>query len=150
MKAKVGTVALVIHKKGEAAHLVEALSDHEEIAMLGVRMQQGDENPLRSIYDLRSQQVQEDNEFADYIEEILSRPFVKRELRDQGVRWFRSKMKIEDYQKCERDATRVIAGYAYKVYQQNPQRKDFLLASENAKVRILVFEFVEKEEKTAA
>ncbi|MGE0615935.1 MAG: hypothetical protein AB7P04_09855 [Bacteriovoracia bacterium] len=137
---KVGTVALVVNTHGESPVLVEALSDDREIGILEKGMDQGDGNPLALIYDLRERQEKEDEEFGDYVEELLSQPFLKPEIQDQGVQWLRSKIKIEEYQKSESDATRIIASYAYQIYQEDRARKDFTLASPNAKVRIRVFE----------
>ncbi len=148
--SKVGTVALIVKESEAGPTLVEALSDLEEISVLEKQILEGGINPLQEVYDLRSKHDKEDEEFGDYIEEILCQPFVKEELREQGVRWFKSKIKIEEFQRCERDATRVIAGYAYKLFQDNPKRKDFLLASEHAKVRILVFELPKMKEATSS
>ena len=91
---KVGTVALVVQISQESKNLVEALTDHEEIALFGVRVKSGDHNPLHTIRSLREQHQKDDEEFGDYIEDILCQPFVRSELKEQGVRWFKSKAKI--------------------------------------------------------
>ena len=45
----------------------------------------------------------------------------------------------EGGQRSEKEATTVIAGYAFKLFMENPKRTEFLLAGPAAKVRIRVF-----------
>ena len=45
----------------------------------------------------------------------------------------------EEFQKNEREAARIIAEYAIKVFSGNPDRRDFFLAGPKAQVRVRVF-----------
>ena len=96
--SKVGTVALVLKQSEAGLTLIEALSDLEEISVLERQLLEGGINPLLEVYQLRTRHEKEDEEFGDYIEEILCQPFVKEDLREQGLRWFKSKIKIEEFQ----------------------------------------------------
>jgi hypothetical protein len=141
---KSATIALVVRSlQGEAPEIVEVLSDDREISMLESSWGSGGEacnQMLERIHDLRSTQEREDEEFADYVEDLLSQPFVKPEIQEHGVQWLKSKMRIEEFQRNEREAASIIAEYALKVYSTNPQRKDFLLAGPRAQVRVRIFE----------
>jgi hypothetical protein len=140
---RTGTVALVVAKALEDSScsetLVEALSDDQEIQLFEKIVQSGSADPLQQIYAHREKAKQEDEEFGDYVENLLCQPFLRTEVREHGIQWLKSKMKIEQYQRTESEATRVIANYAYQVYIKDPTRTDFFLASDNAKVRIRVF-----------
>jgi hypothetical protein len=81
----------------------------------------------------------EEGEFGDYVEELLSQPFVGTEIQEHGVQWLKSKIRIERYQRTETDAAKVIAEYAMKVVSEDPDKTDFFLAGPNTMVRIRVF-----------
>ena len=136
---KVGTVALIVRSDGTAPTLIETLSDDREIAMLEAALGSGENDPLEPVYSLRARQAKEDQEFGDYVEELLSQPFVRPEIQEHGIQWLKSKIRIEQYQKCEGEATQVIANYAFKLFLENPKRTEFFLAGPAAKVRIRVF-----------
>lgn len=136
---KVGTIALVIRFDHRSPVLVDSLSDDREIAMLEAAMGSGKTDPLETVYSMRFRQAKEDEEFGNYVEELLSQPFIRPEIQEHGIQWLKSKIRIEQYQKCEAEATQVIAGYAFKVFQENPKKKDFFLAGPTAKVRIRIF-----------
>jgi hypothetical protein len=141
---KTGTVALIVgHRPGEPPTgdpvLVEALSDDREIEALERAVRAGNEAPLVTVYELRSRQSREDEEFGDYVEELLSQPFVRPEIQEHGVQWLKSKIRIEQFQRSETEAMRVIADYAFKLFLQDRNKTDFLLASAAAQVRIRVF-----------
>ena len=59
----------------------------------------GDRNPLQRVYDHRNDQFREDEEFSDYVEDLLSRPNLKAEMQNYGVQWLKSKIRIERYSK---------------------------------------------------
>lgn len=136
---KVGTVALVIGDNEGEPVLVTAIADDQEIEILEAALNQGEENPLRIIHAFRLQQTREDEEFGDYVEEMLTKPGLKDDLRRHGLQWFQSRGKIEMYKKMEEDATKVIAEYAYEVYQADHSKTDFILAGPQAEVRIRIF-----------
>ena len=136
---RAGTVALIVRYEGEGPELVEALSDDSEITVLERALTEGEGDPLEAVHAHREKVRQEDEEFGDYVEELLSQPFLKPEVQEHGVQWLKSKIKIEKYQRCEQEATRVIAEYAYALYCRDPERLDFFLAGPSARVRIRVF-----------
>jgi hypothetical protein len=137
---KIGTVALIIDlRDDETPVILETLSDDAEIATLEAALGAGEQDPLTIVHQMRARQQREDDEFGNYVEELLSQPFVRPEIQEHGIQWLKSKIRIEDFQKKEADATKVIAEYALKVYRDNPAAKDFFLAGPAAKVRIRVF-----------
>jgi hypothetical protein len=136
---KSATLALIIRHAQDGPVLVETLSDDREINLLEGELQKGDPDPLDRIHAHREQVQKEEEEFGDYVEELLSQPFVRPEIQDHGLQWLKSKIRIEQYQRSETDAARVIADYAYRVYREDPARTDFVLAGPTNKVRIRVF-----------
>jgi hypothetical protein len=135
---RIGTVALVVRDSQGKFELIESLSDDAEIETLESALEKGQPDPLASVQRLRQRIAQEDEEFGDYIEELLSQPTVRPEIREHGLKWLRSKMRIEQFQRSEREATEVIAQFAFRVFSQEPERRDFLLAGPNAQVRVRV------------
>lgn len=138
-KSKAGVVALVVGERLGKKILVDQLSDEQEIALFQAALESGEKKPLELVYSLRSRQKSEEEEFGNYVEELLSQPFVRQEIVDHGVQWLKSKMKIEEYQRCESEATRVIAQYAFKIFEDDPSRVEYMLAGPSAKVKIKVF-----------
>jgi hypothetical protein len=137
---KAATIALIVRSlQGTSPQLVDVLSDDREISLLESEVGSGEQDPLKRVYEFRSHQAREDDEFADYVEDLLSQPFVKPEIQEHGVQWLRSKMRIEQFQKNEAEAAKVIAQYALKVFSTDPERRDFLLAGPRAQVRVRVF-----------
>ena len=136
-RMKPATIALVINAKDHA--LLEALSDDLEIQTFEKEVMEGNPNPLGIVLRQRQQQTKEEEEFGDYVEELLSQPFLKTEIQEHALKWLRSKVRIEEYQKRESEAAEVIADYALKVFRSDPDRTDFLLAGPTNKVRVRVF-----------
>ncbi len=135
---KAATIALIVRAaQDQSPEVVEVLSDNREIQMLEEDMSES--NPLRRIHEHRDTQAREDADFADYVEDLLSQPFLKPEIQAHGVQWLKSKIRIEQYQKSEAEAAHIIAEYAIKVYAENPERRDFFLAGPKAQVRVRVF-----------
>ena len=135
---KIGTVALVVSLENESLKLVETFSDDREIAAFESALGLG-ANPLEKVYELREKQAKEDDDFGNYVEDLLSQPFVRPEIQEHGVAWLKSKIRIEEYQKCELEAAQIIANYAFNRFQQSPEVKEFLLVGPVAKVKIRVF-----------
>jgi hypothetical protein len=126
---KAATVALVVRSPhGENPELIDVLSDDREISLLESELGSGEADPLQRVYEFRSNQMREDEEFADYVEDLLSQPFVKPEIQEHGVQWLKSRLRIERFQKNEAEAARVIAQYALKVFSEDAGRREFLLA----------------------
>ncbi len=137
--SKTGLVALIIDEsKGGKPQLLEALSDEKEISLYVEALESSHPDPLKCVYEWRVQQEQEDEEFGNYVEELLSQPFVKPEILHHGVQWLKSKMRIEEFRKSELEATRVIATYAYDIYCRDPQKSDFVLSGPTASVRVRI------------
>jgi hypothetical protein len=140
---KVATVAIVVCKTPDAStegmSLVEVLSDEHEIGLLEASCKAGSDDPMEPVHEFRRRQHVEEGEFGDYVEELLSQPFVGTEIQEHGVQWLKSKIRIERYQRTETDAAKVIAEYAMRVVSEDPEKTDFFLAGPNTMVRIRVF-----------
>lgn len=137
---KTPTVALVVRSIEGAPQLVDILCDDGEIALLELAILENREDPLDAVYDHRKQTQKEESEFADYVEDLLSQPFLRPEIQEHGIQWLKSKLRIEEYQQSEVDAARVIAAYAFQIFAQEPQKTDFFLAGPRTQVRIRVFD----------
>lgn len=141
---RTGTVALIVSSGlidpavPPTYALVDALSDDEEIDLIHEAISRGERDPLAHVYSERKRKREDDEVFGDYVEALLCQPFLKEEIKNHGLQWLESKIKIEKFQKSEADATRVIAEYAFQVFLQNAEVKDFILASSTAKVRVRV------------
>jgi len=136
---KVSTVALVLSVDSGLPLLVEALHDEYEIEFMEIAIRSGQLNALQQIHEHRDRINKQENEFGDYVEELLSQPFLRREIQTHGVQWLKSKIKIEKYQKTENEAVQVISDYAYNLYKNDPGRTDFFLASPMSQIRIRIF-----------
>lgn len=134
------TIAIVVTRNGGEPVLAETLTSPEEILELEMAMINRDPEPLKRVVAFRDRQKAEDEEFADYVEGLLSQPFLKSEVQEHAVQWFKSRSKIETYQKAEDEASRVIAQYAFQVFSEDPAKTDFLLAGPKARVRIRVID----------
>jgi hypothetical protein len=138
-RMKTATVALVVHYNQDEPTLTTILSDEQEIEIFETAVSEGQPDPMTSLCDFRDRRKKEEEEFGDYVEELLSQPFLRRDIQEHGVQWLRSKIRIEQYQRAELEAARVIADYAYQLYQQNRELRDFFLSGPNTRVRIRIF-----------
>lgn len=134
------TIALVVTRHRGQPVLTETLTSSEEILELELAMMNRDPEPLKRVHDFRNKQVTDEEEFADFVEGLLSQPFVKPEVQDHAVQWFKSRAKIETFQKAEDDASRIIANYAFQIYCGDPSKTDFMLAGPRAKVRVRIID----------
>ncbi len=139
------TIALIVTLRKEGPILTETLTSADEILELDLAIHNREPQPMKRVHDYRLKQVAEDEEFADFVEGLLSQPFLKPEVQEHAVQWFKSRVKIEGFQKAEDEASRVIAQYAYQIYLADSQRTDFLLTGPKAKVRIRVIEIASAE-----
>ncbi len=137
---KTGTVALVVALKEGQPVLLEQLSDDLEITLLEEALQERMKEPLELIYAHRQRQQEEDEEFGDYVERLLSQPAVRPEIQAHGVQWLKSKLKIESFQKSETEASKIIADFAFRLFREDPDKTDFILAGPVAQVRVRVFQ----------
>ncbi len=148
---KTGTVALVLRcpaARPQDAVLVEALSDDREIELMEAAIIAGEKEPLDLLGRVREREKKEEEEFGNYVEDLLSKPFLRPEVQEHAVQWLHSKIRIDKYQKSEQEAVRVIADYALKLFQGDPEKVDFLLAGPHAQVRVRIF--VIEESRSAA
>ena len=134
------TIALIVTRNQGEPVLAETLTSAEEILELELAMMNRDPEPLKRVEEYRSKQTHEEEEFADFVEGLLSQSFVKADVQEHAVQWFKSRAKIESYQKAEDDASRTIALYAFQVFVTDPKRTDFMLAGPRSKVRIKVID----------
>lgn len=137
---KTNPIALVVSGGNGSWVLVDVLSNEKEIEYLEHLIQQGDPEPLQRIYQLRAIQQSQDDEMGDYIESLVSQPFIDQKIKDQGIRWFKSKIKIENYHQLEREAAQVISDFAFKMFQEFPEKTDYLLISPQSQVRVRIFQ----------
>lgn len=136
---KTATVALVVKFENQDPQLLETLSDDREITVFESAVESGEQDPLTRLVEHRQAQAREDEEFGNYVEELLSQPFLKPEVQEHAVQWLKSKNRIEQFQKSEADAAKIIADYAYKIFRDAPSKTDFMLVGMTAQVRIRVF-----------
>lgn len=146
---KMGTVAVVLATKSEVAegdssaassgHWVETFSDEREITALEAAIEAGNPFPLQTVYDFRLRFEKEDEEFGDYVEELLCQKVIRPEVQAHGLAWLQSKLKIEQYRQQEKDAAEVIAHFALSKLNEDPNLEDFVLAGPGVQVRIRIF-----------
>ena len=144
------TIALIVTQIEGDLILADTLTDGDEILEFELAMVDQDPEPLRRITHFRAKQVSEEEEFADFVEGLISQPFVKPDVQEHAVQWFKSRAKIEAFQKAEDEASRVIAQYAFQIYQGDPSRTDFMLAGPRAKVRIKIIVLEEDRVRKSA
>jgi hypothetical protein len=144
------TIAIVVTRDGGEPVLTETLTSAEEILELELALINKEPEPLKRVHEFRERQKAEDEEFADFVEGILSQPYLKPEVQEHAVQWFKSRSKIETYQKAEDEASAVIARYAFQLFSEDPLKTDFLLAGPRAKVRIKVIDLSSQSDRQAA
>jgi hypothetical protein len=144
------TIALIVSRNQGEPVLTDTLTSSEEILELELAMMSRDPEPLRRVQEFRSKQSNEEEEFADFVEGLLSQSFVKPDVQEHAVQWFKSRAKIESYQKAEDDASRVIALYAFQVFMKDQGRTDFMLAGPRARVRIKVIDLDQSPHRNVA
>lgn len=134
----------------ETGELLEAVSDEQEIeAIEAERALGGNDDALARVLELRTARQRDEEEFGDYVEDVLVRPGLQDEIRDHALRWFRAKLRIERYAKTEVDAMRVIAGFALQIWGADPSRDDLVLAGPSAQVRVTIRKVVRKRARVA-
>jgi hypothetical protein len=134
-----GVIALVIEASQPIPALIEAISDDEEISLFESALKEKDLNPLSILYEFRERKQSEEEEFGDYVEALLTQSFIPPDVQKHGMAWFQSKLKIEEFKKSEAEATQIISEYAFKVFLENTERREFMLSGPKAKVCIKIF-----------
>jgi len=135
----VGTVALVIGINDQEPRLVEAISDEEEIAVLDSAVTSSNPNPMDLVQRFRERRTQEEEEFGDYVESLLTQGHVPQAIQEHGIAWFKSKQRIEEYRDHEAQATKIIADFAFQVFLENTRRREFVLSGPRAKVLVKIY-----------
>ncbi len=142
---KMSTVALIIGIDTGSPVLLDTLNDVDEIEYIELALKSGEDDPLHEIYKFRERQQKQEEDFGNYIEDLLSQPFVNPQLQKHGVQWLRSRIKIDQFQRTEREAVEVISNYAYKIFEKDPSKMDFFLVSATSQVRIRIFTLEQAE-----
>ena len=128
---------------------METLSDDREIELMEAAIIAGEKEPLDLLGRVRERDAKEEEDFGNYVEDLLSKPFVRPEIQSHAVQWLKSKIRIEKYERSEVEAVEVIARYALKLFQEDPEKLDFHLAGPKAQVRVRIF-VIQEEQKQAA
>jgi hypothetical protein len=136
---KTNHIALVVSGEVGSWVLIDTLSDEQEIEYFEQLMHVRDPDPLRRIYQLRTVQQGKEDEMADFIENLVSQPFVSEKVKTQGIRWFKSKIKIENFHQLEMEAAQVISEFAFKMFQKEPEKTDYFLVAPQSRIRVRVF-----------
>lgn len=139
-------IALVVRFDGKNHNLVEIVSDDIEIEVLSKAYGLGEKDPLKLIYSQRQKAAKEEDDFGNYVEELLSQPFIKPEIREHGLQWLKSRIKIEEYKRTEAEAAKIISDFAFRVFLQDPALRDFSLAGPATTIRVRIFVLDEKEQ----
>ncbi len=141
---KTNTIALVVSIQNSHPVLLDILSDEQEIHFVETALRAGETHPLELIYENRAKIAQHDEELGNHIEDLFSERCLKLEIQEHAIQWLRSKIKIEQYQKAEKEAAQVIAAYAFQIFQCDRSRVDFFLAGPNSQVRVRIFELADE------
>jgi len=136
---RTGKIALILYKESNHYELIESLGSEDEISVFEKALRSGVENPLSEVYRFRSAVEIEDEKNSDYIEELISQPFEKLRVKEKGVRWFQSKIRLNKHKRSEAEANHIIAEFAYRLFKKDPSKKDFILVGPSAEVKVKVF-----------
>lgn len=148
---KTGTVALIVRVDDpkQKPTILETISDDQEIKWVETKITEPNTELLKELKELRAVRTSEEEQFGDYVEGLLSQPFLPPEVRTHGVRWMHSKIKIDKFKSSEAEAAKVIADFALRVFVEDPHCEDFYLMGPSARVRVRIFK-VEEAKKQAA
>ncbi len=135
-------IALIVNHASGHPVLAGILTQVEEIKVFEDALYDESlpRDPMAEVEAYRSRVVQDDEEFADFVETLLAQPGVRVDVQEHASLWFKSKRKIENFKKAEIEASKVIAQYAFQVYCGDVSKTDFTLAGPTAQVRVVVFE----------
>lgn len=131
-------VLLLVSQSDGKLVLLDALSDSREIEFMKKAVEKHTPDLVRALDAFRIVREREEELFGDHVESLLCKPFLKPKIRQNCLDWLKSRARIEDLGRREREATRVIGEYAYRVLIQSPELQDFALQSERAEVRVEV------------
>lgn len=137
-----GTIGLILRRDRTTGKTVldEVISDDREIDLIENLPIGAEASFWQRLEEFRRARAKEEDEFGDYVEEILEQPFASPEVKKHGLLWLKSKIRIEQFQRKELEASRVIAEYALKIFEAYPERRDLILKGPKSKVRVRIFE----------
>ena len=149
---KTNQLVLVVEQQRDEQVLRDSFSDQDEIDLLLEAISQKEKNPLEIVHRFRQNRAREEEEFGDTVEALLLRPFLNMEIREHGINWFRSRIRMEEFRKTEENARKILTSYAFVLFQSNPELKDFTLQGRVAAVQVCVVDLAlaeaEKEKRT--
>jgi hypothetical protein len=134
------TLALVVRKREKKIEWLDTLSQESEILFFEALLGAGVQDPLLDLAVKREQERQSEDDFANYVEDLVVKPGLKPEVREQAVQWFYSRIRIEKYEAQEKQAAAVVARVALQLYQEHPAQVDFTLSSERSEIRVKIFD----------
>lgn len=136
-----GSLVLAVCNEGGQPHFIEAFADDHEIEVFESACRDAKEDhPIQVVKAWRVSRRAEEEQFGDYVEDLLSQPFLRHEVRSHGLQWLSSKMRIDKLSVTEREATKVIAEFAFRVFCDHPEHRQFYLMGNQSKVKVRVFE----------
>jgi hypothetical protein len=138
-KSKTTQIALIITQEQGSPVLRDTLTSDSEIEFLIASMAKGELDPLGEIHRYRSHVEQQQTIFGDYVEDLLSKPFVEGSLQQQALKWLGAKIKIDQFQLQEKAAAKIISDYAYKLFKVEPAKNDFFIESAHFRIRVRIF-----------
>ena len=134
---KIHTIALVILPHSPTRF--DILQDESEIESFENALRLGEVYPIHEIIHRRELISQKENLQADYIEELLCLPSTSPCIKNQGILWLNSKIKLDSHRRAETEAAQIIANYAFQIYENDPSRTDLLLSGPKSQVRVRIF-----------
>lgn len=119
--------------------VLESVSDEPEVSFVEKTLADQHPDPIWALKQHRRLQELEEEAFADYVEGLLSAPACGLQVQDHASQWFKSRIHLEEYRRAEASARQVIVDFALRLFCEDPSQTDFILASAQAEVRVLVY-----------
>jgi hypothetical protein len=138
MQVENSNVNIAVIVNHEKTGMVEFLADQSEIEFFQDSTKSLSER-LQDIYLMRAQREQQEEDLADYVENLVLNPMLHPEIKQQGVEWFYSRIKIDQYRQKELQAAQLIAQYAFEQFLADTQKATFDLSSSENTVHIKIF-----------
>lgn len=134
-----GTVLILMGSDEEGRpQILESVSDDPEVSFVEQALAENHPDPVWAIRQRRLLQEEEDERFADYVEGLLSAPACRLDIQGHASQWFRSRINLQEFRRNEAEAREVIARFALQVFCEDPSQTDFILASAQAEVRVVI------------
>jgi hypothetical protein len=134
-----GTVLILLGRDEEGRlKILESVSDDREIHFVERVLADRHPDPVLAIRQRRTLQDLEGEAFADYVEGLISARDCGIAIQRHAARWFRSRIHLEEYREAAAAARAVVVDFAFRLFCEDPSQTDFILASSNAEVRIMI------------